>query len=517
VDDGNRPQDGHRERVRGCAFALAGCAVLVALAVLGALHTAGGLRVPAVALAAAGAAGAGLLTGVLAARARDDGVLGGDRAAALFDASPLATALADERGRLVVVNPALCRLAGRPSGELLGRTSFAGPADAAAPSDARSRVARPDGEVREVRVTSATVTGPGGRAWTLLYAEDVTDRVRAEAELRATRDTVLTLTGALRELRAGGDVRGTALEAARTIGAAAAAYLVELETGPDGEPVGDAALVVTAAVGAPAGLVGRRIPLDGTAACVQVLRTGQPLFLADPAEDALTSPTLLALSGARSLLFQPVVLAGAVVGVLAVAWAERLDPVCDRRAATIALLADETAVALDTQAMLARLEHRAGTDALTGLPNRRTWEQALPALLEDARHSGAPLTVALAELDHHASFAEAHGPHAGDALLRAFAGHCGGVLRAPDLLARWHGAEFAVALPACGADTATRVLERLRADLPEGQTASVGFAVWDGAESAEELLARADAALYTATSLGRDTLCGAGTPPPPLS
>jgi diguanylate cyclase (GGDEF)-like protein len=346
--------------------------------------------------------------------------------------------------------------------------------------------------------------------------QDVTERVTAEAGLRAAQESAVAVADAVRALRAGGDVRGTALEAARTIGDAAAAYLVEPETGPDGRPLDDAELVVTRATGAPPGLLGQRIPLTGTAAAVQVLRTGEPLFLADPADQPVTSPVLLALSGARSLLFQPVALGGAVLAVLAVAWEERVDSVSDQRAATVALLADETAVALDTEAMLARLEHRAATDALTGLPNRRAWDQALPALLDDARLAGTPLTVAIADLDHFKDFNDTRGHQAGDEMLRRFAGHCADALRGHDLVARWGGEEFAVALPACGPDTATRVLERLRTDLPEGQTCSVGFAVWDGAESAEDLLARADAALYTAKSLGRDTLCGAGTPPPGL-
>jgi diguanylate cyclase (GGDEF)-like protein len=209
--------------------------------------------------------------------------------------------------------------------------------------------------------------------------------------------------------------------------------------------------------------------------------------------------------------------AGAVLAVLAVAWDERVDSVSDQRAATVALLADETAVALDTEAMLHRLEHRATTDALTGLPNRRVWEQVLPELLDAARRAGTPLTVALADLDRFKAYNDTRGHQAGDDLLRRFADHCTDVLREPDLVARWGGEEFAVVLPACGGEPATGVLERLRTGLPEGQTCSVGYAVWDGVESAEDLLARADAALYTAKSLGRDTLCGAPTPPPPLS
>jgi diguanylate cyclase (GGDEF)-like protein len=322
----------------------------------------------------------------------------------------------------------------------------------------------------------------------------------------------------VRALRTGPDVRGTALDAAITLGGADGAYLVELETDPDGEPLVGAALVVTACRGRVGrGAVGTRIPLDTTAACVDVFRAGQPLFLADPAEQAVASPSLLALSGARSLLFQPVGLHGAVLGVLAVAWDERLASVADHRAATVALLADETAVALDTEAMMLRLEVRSTTDALTGLPNRRAWDQTLPVLLDSARRTGTPLTVAVAALDPPRRYDDTLGHRAGDDLLRRFAGHCTGAVRDPDLVARWGGEEFTLALPACSVEHATRVLERVRTDVPDGQTCSVGFAVWDGAEGPAELLARADAALYRARSLGRDTLCGAGPATPEVS
>jgi diguanylate cyclase (GGDEF)-like protein len=77
-------------------------------------------------------------------------------------------------------------------------------------------------------------------------------------------------------------------------------------------------------------------------------------------------------------------------------------------------------------------------------------------------------------------------------------------LRATDFLARYGGEEFALLLPDCPPDEALRLLDRLRAATPDGQTCSVGIAHWDRFESAEALLARADAALYEAKRVGRD-------------
>lgn len=82
-------------------------------------------------------------------------------------------------------------------------------------------------------------------------------------------------------------------------------------------------------------------------------------------------------------------------------------------------------------------------------------------------------------------------------------------MRTTDLLARYGGEEFVIVLPNCAQDDAPRVLERILDRVPEGQTCSIGFACWDGEESAERLVARADAALYRAKREGRDRIMSA--------
>jgi diguanylate cyclase len=72
------------------------------------------------------------------------------------------------------------------------------------------------------------------------------------------------------------------------------------------------------------------------------------------------------------------------------------------------------------------------------------------------------------------------------------------------MLARYGGEEFAVLLPACTLDRAELVLERLREATPGRETCSAGIARWDGRESGEALLGRADRALYAAKAAGRD-------------
>jgi diguanylate cyclase len=82
-------------------------------------------------------------------------------------------------------------------------------------------------------------------------------------------------------------------------------------------------------------------------------------------------------------------------------------------------------------------------------------------------------------------------------------------LRASDMLARYGGEEFAVLLPGCTLHDAQVLLQRLRVSMPEAQTVSAGVVCWDGSESSEELVGRADFALYAAKRGGRDRVIAA--------
>jgi diguanylate cyclase (GGDEF)-like protein len=151
----------------------------------------------------------------------------------------------------------------------------------------------------------------------------------------------------------------------------------------------------------------------------------------------------------------------------------------------------------------------ARTDELTGLPNRRAWNDELPRALEHARRDGTPVTVALLDLDHFKRFNDSYGHPAGDRLLKEATAAWHGALRQVDTVARWGGEEFVVLLPGAGVDEAREVIRRALALTPLGQTCSAGLAQWDGAETSDAVLQRADAALYTAKEAGRDRIAAA--------
>ncbi|MCE0540456.1 GGDEF domain-containing protein [Kineosporia rhizophila] len=176
---------------------------------------------------------------------------------------------------------------------------------------------------------------------------------------------------------------------------------------------------------------------------------------------------------------------------------------------------------LDEQA--SRLADLARTDALTNLPNRRTSDAELERLQTRARAEGSPLCVAVLDLDRFKSFNDTFGHQAGDSLLVAAAAAWKAHLDAvgagagPErsvMLGRWGGEEFVVLLLGHDLPAAAALIDSLRPTTPAGQTFSAGVSGWDGLESAAEVFARADAALYAAKAGGRDQVRVADPPGP---
>ncbi len=269
------------------------------------------------------------------------------------------------------------------------------------------------------------------------------------------------------------------------------------------EPDHEGALVVT---GQDGGLIpeGYRVPAGEPSLTRDVFEAGQGRFVADLVADAGASPQFVELTGLRSVHLQPIIRDDRVVGVLTLSSQQLRAEDAGGLGLLMHLLAAEAANGLAIADLVQALDARARTDQLTGVPNRRRWDEELPRELERARRTGAPFTVGILDLDHFKAYNDTHGHPAGDRLLRAAAAGWSERLRTTDLLARYGGEEFAVALPGCDAGAARQVAEQLRAALPEGTTVSIGVAAWDGIEDAEALVARADAALYRAKGEGRD-------------
>jgi diguanylate cyclase (GGDEF)-like protein len=177
----------------------------------------------------------------------------------------------------------------------------------------------------------------------------------------------------------------------------------------------------------------------------------------------------------------------------------------------------------------AELERIAGTDAMTGLPNRRAFDERLSQEWRRALRDGRSLSLLVIDVDHFKAFNDAFGHPAGDACLRQVAEALRCVARRPgDLAARIGGEEFALLMPDTAAQGARHMAERVAdaireaavphpANLPLGVvTASIGGATaspaWDRRGGAEDLVSAADRALYSAKDTGRNRIAWAAYP-----
>jgi diguanylate cyclase (GGDEF)-like protein/PAS domain S-box-containing protein len=325
-------------------------------------------------------------------------------------------------------------------------------------------------------------------------------RREAEARVAAQAADLKTLSGVAHELAAQEDMfaaRMTLCRAVRDVTGSASVTLWE--------PVlGGSELEVSAAVGA--GVRGLRVELDGRAPTAVSFLARELSFESD-----VVSHSIMAdwhdVSGAASAAWVPVVHGDRAVGVLAVGWPTVRVSLPERDEELLRLLAAEAAITIHRTDLLARLQSTARTDPLTGLPNRRVWDEDLEREIARARRHGGSLCLAMLDLDRFKAFNDEYGHQAGDQLLAVTAAAWRPALRATDTIARYGGEEFAVLLPHSDQEAALIVVERLLEVVPLGQTASAGVAVWDGSEGPEELLARADAALYRAKGAGRAQAC----------
>ena len=168
------------------------------------------------------------------------------------------------------------------------------------------------------------------------------------------------------------------------------------------------------------------------------------------------------------------------------------------------------------------LEKMASLDGLTGLANRRLFDEMLAKEWKRARREGKKLALLMLDIDHFKYYNDAYGHQAGDECLKKVAGKMAGLLYRPgDIAARYGGEEFAAILPGTGAEGIREVAERLRQGIKDLRlehkdspvspyvTVSIGGAYTescqgDGEDKTEEILQTADQALYSAKEAGRD-------------
>lgn len=210
---------------------------------------------------------------------------------------------------------------------------------------------------------------------------------------------------------------------------------------------------------------------------------------------------------------------GEVIGVLNVESRERgaFDEMDVR---VMEILADQLAAALENARLYEETRRLAVTDPLTGLSNRRVFQERLGDELRRARRYNHPLSVIMADIDHFKHYNDTHGHLAGDEVLQALAGLLRANVRDTDLVARYGGEEFVVLLPETSREGALAVAEKIRAAVaahafphretqPGGcLTISLGVATFpEDLKEPAALIRHADKALYRAKALGRNQVC----------
>jgi diguanylate cyclase (GGDEF)-like protein len=259
-----------------------------------------------------------------------------------------------------------------------------------------------------------------------------------------------------------------------------------------------------------------------------VAREGQSVLVQDVARDPRFSSRYDDLSGQRShsLIAVPLVSKGRTLGVLEVVSGVGERELTPEDLLTVQTLADHAAIAIENAQAFERIRELTIVDEHTGLFNSRHLLRVLEAEVVRSERYGRPFSLVFIDLDHFKQVNDRHGHQAGSAALREVGGVLRAGLRETDIPTRYGGDEYVILLPEADRAQAMGVAERLRAAIAEHTfledrglsvriTASLGVATWplDG-RRAEELLGRADAAMYRVKGASRDGVAHAGETAP---
>lgn len=437
----------------------------------------------------------------------------------------------DEEGTTTLANEAMAQMLGTTASDLAGRSIFDF-LDANDRRQAEQLLCRRRGgasdrrEIRFVRAdhrelwaelsTCAIVDSEGRPAGALAMVTDVTERRQRDEELRATNARLRTMVGDLERHKRDMARIAELNELLQSAGNETEAYEVICATArrlfADGagalSVAGSGEELVRVGVWGELGWV----PSHFTRSVCWAIRRGAAHEQSDAAGARCSHHEEGAVGSALCI---PLYVEGTLLAMLHIAGGNKGGGIDDALRQRAEIFGAVIRLGLSNLRLRESLREQAVRDPLTGLPNRRLFDEILPRELARCVRSGQPLTVAVIDVDHFKRFNDKYGHDAGDRVLRAVAASLTRSIRTGDLACRYGGDEFLCLMAGMKAAEAQERFERVlaegaagagpdTADLPEPVAFTVGLATApDCATDAAGLLRAADSALYAAKSRGR--------------
>ncbi len=256
------------------------------------------------------------------------------------------------------------------------------------------------------------------------------------------------------------------------------------------------------------------LTMDSSPMYQTIVKTKQPVVISDTFTDPHWLRFQLDIKPVRSWCGFPLVVHGEVIGFMGL---DKLEPgyYQDEHIEYLQIFASQAALALGNAYLFEEMRQMAGKDPLTGIYNRRAFFERAQEELRRSYRYGTPVSILMLDIDHFKRVNDRYGHTTGDQVLQYIAMLCAQSLREIDRFGRYGGEEFIALLPQTGHESALVTAERLRVlveqaviPIETGEircTVSVGVSTFlAGGESLEDLLERADRALYRAKRAGRN-------------
>lgn len=279
------------------------------------------------------------------------------------------------------------------------------------------------------------------------------------------------------------ETRAAICEAARDSAGATYAFILEPDT--NGRRLVTTAATDSAAEGSEAYLS------DTSSPVVKTYQHGREHMQHEVEGDVLVGETGTA-TPVESVLWHPIPGRDGQLGVLAIAWAERVKRLPETLPAVLEALAGEAAGVIERTTLILKLESVEKIDPVTGLPNERAWEEEVPRELSRARRQTSDLSVVILDLGEFEPGADGQLAADDRRLLRSAADRFRKHVRPADYLAHRQPGRFAALFPGLGAEEAGDKALELQGAAPDGRPCTVAVATWNGIELPAALVSRAE-------------------------